>query len=194
VVPRIPAPVGLGIFIPGGNNNTFRNNRIWDNWRRGMMLFAVPDSLVCGDAVDNHQHGCDETETNTSHRNEFHDNVMGRAPDGTPMRNGDGDPAAMRTDFWWDEFPGNFRNCWYDNVGPNNDRASLTSTPPLNPLGDDAPNVIDVLPGRGINGDCSDSIGNGGAAQEAELLACLGSIEFDAGDCVWFATPPDPTP
>ena len=33
---------------PGVNNNTIRNNHMWDNWRRGTMLFAVPDSFVCG--------------------------------------------------------------------------------------------------------------------------------------------------
>mgnify|MGYP006177050931 CR=1 FL=1 len=45
VEPRVPVPVGTGIFIAGGNGNEIRGNRIWDNWRRGTMLINVPDSL-----------------------------------------------------------------------------------------------------------------------------------------------------
>ena len=42
-----------------------------------------------------------------SHRNRYHDNVMGIAPDGTKMPNG--------VDFWWDEAPNQQDNCWFDN-------------------------------------------------------------------------------
>jgi hypothetical protein len=45
VDPRVPVPVGVGIFIAGGNNNNISGNRIYDNWRRGTMLIHVPDSL-----------------------------------------------------------------------------------------------------------------------------------------------------
>lgn len=203
VIPRIPAPVGTAMFIPGGNNNTIRNNHIWDNWRRGTMLFAVPDSFVCGKvnpvAGMNQQHGCDETEFNTSHRNEQHGNVMGRTPDHAPDptwpasgRNAE-DPNGL--DFWWDQFAGNARNCWYENVGPDGSRASLTATPPMNPGGDTAPYTPLTLPGKGPNGDCSDSIGTGGAfGQEAELFNCLGDYEFDTDTCDWFVTPSEPQP
>ena len=43
----MPVPVGTGMWIAGGNHNIVRNNHFWDNWRRGTMLFAVPDQLVC---------------------------------------------------------------------------------------------------------------------------------------------------
>jgi hypothetical protein len=36
---------------------------------------------------------------------------------------------------------------------------------------------------------CATSVGTGGAAQEAELLSCLGDITFDTGTCPWFSTP-----
>ncbi|MET0511225.1 MAG: hypothetical protein ABW135_06050 [Thermoleophilaceae bacterium] len=49
VEPRVPVPVGVGIMIAGGNGNETRNNRIWDNWRRGTMLLHVPDSLSDGE-------------------------------------------------------------------------------------------------------------------------------------------------
>ena len=52
VVPSIPVPVGTGLWIAGGNNNTLRNNYFYDNWRRGVMLFTVPDAFVCGDNDD----------------------------------------------------------------------------------------------------------------------------------------------
>ncbi len=35
-------PVGTGILTGGGNGNIFRKNYIYDNWRRGTMLFWVP--------------------------------------------------------------------------------------------------------------------------------------------------------
>ena len=46
VEPFIPAPVGTGLWLAGGNDNIVRNNRFYDNWRRGTMLFAVPDAGV----------------------------------------------------------------------------------------------------------------------------------------------------
>ena len=79
VVPRVPVPVGVGIFIAGGNNNEIDNNRIWDNWKRGTMLLTLP-----GSADPNP----------TSHRNRYHDNVMGRDLDDKKDPNG--------VDFWWD--------------------------------------------------------------------------------------------
>ena len=47
VRPTVPMPVGTGMWIAGGNNNVIRNNWFFDNWRRGTMLFAVPNALIC---------------------------------------------------------------------------------------------------------------------------------------------------
>ena len=82
-------PVGTGMWIAGGNNNIVRNNRFWDNWRRGAMLFAVPNSLVGGCDAPGPELRRRPT-LSTSFRNRFHDNKMGRAPNGTSMPNGDG--------------------------------------------------------------------------------------------------------
>ena len=89
IEPTEPIPVGTGMWIAGGNNNTIRNNHFYDNWRRGAMLFGVPDSFVCT-APDDPVYGCDPAETNTSFRNEFFGNVMGRTPAGKrkPERQG----------------------------------------------------------------------------------------------------------
>ena len=62
-----------GILIAGGNGNEIRGNRIYDNWRRGTMLINVPDSLSDETA--------DDTVNSVSHRNRYHDNVMGIAPE-----------------------------------------------------------------------------------------------------------------
>ena len=43
----VGVPLGTGIIIAGGNDDVVRGNRIYDNWRRGTMLLAVPDALSC---------------------------------------------------------------------------------------------------------------------------------------------------
>jgi hypothetical protein len=167
VEPTVPFPVGTGMWIAGGNNMTVRYNRFWDNWRRGAMLFSVPDAFVCGPAAGgNEQAGCDESKVSTSYRNRFHDNVMGIDPQGRRDPNG--------TDFWWDEFLNNTNNCWYSNIGRDGTEASITSEP-------------DSLPS-----DCATSRGLGGPAQEAELLQCFVAITSESRDCPWFTTPPEP--
>ena len=168
-----PFPVGVGLWIAGGNNDTVRDNRFWDNWRRGVMLFAVPDAIVCGPGTDNTQAGCDQSKISTSHRNQFFHNIMGVAPSGKVMPNG--------VDFWWDNFPNNEGNCWYSNI-PAPGKQIVTSPDPL-------PNCDN---GR----DPSSSVGNGPDPQnETELLGCAGSFETgndDPNTCPWLKSPPKP--
>jgi hypothetical protein len=45
VCPAFSVPVGTGLLIGGGNRNIIKNNRIWDNWRAGVMLIAVPAAI-----------------------------------------------------------------------------------------------------------------------------------------------------
>ena len=181
VVPSVPVPVGTGLWIAGGNDNIVRNNRFYDNWRRGAMVFAVPDQVVCGPAgVDPSQlAGCNPTAVppSTSYRNQFYGNVMGRTPEGVIQPNGTGDVTTGRTDFWWDQYLGNTGNCWHDNKGKYGNKVSVTSTPPA-PL---LPAACD-----------SSSIGTIGPEQEPELLNCLAAIEFDTSTCPWFTTPSKP--
>jgi hypothetical protein len=181
VVPSVPLPVGTGLWIAGGNDNIVRNNRFYDNWRRGTMLFAVPDQTVCGPAgVDPSQlAGCNPTAfpPSTSYRNQFYGNLMGRAPDGTVKPNGTGDPTTGRTDFWWDQFLGNTGNCWHGNTGKDGTASSVTSTPA-------APFLPSACDGS--------SVGTVGPQQEPELLNCLADITFDTKACPWFTTPSKP--
>jgi hypothetical protein len=182
VEPTVPVPVGTGMWIAGGNHNIVRNNRFFDNWRRGTMLFAVPDQLVCGPAgVDPSQlAGCDPAKVppSTSYNNEYYGNKMGVAPNGSTQRNG--------VDFWWDQFASNTGNCWHDNTGPNGTRATLTSFPPQSPIAGQS------IPGF-LPENCATSIGTGGPVQEAELLGCFAAISADTQQsCPWFQTPPKP--
>src|SRR5205814_10671736 len=94
VVPSVPVPVGTGLWIAGGNDNVIRNNRFYDNWRRGTMVFAVPDQVACGPAgIDpTLLAGCNPTAVppSTSYRNQYYGNAMERSPAGTVMPNGTG--------------------------------------------------------------------------------------------------------
>ncbi len=173
VKPSFPFPVGTGLWIAGGNHHKVRGNRFYNNWRRGTMLFSVPDSLVCGRQTGNSQAGCEPEGMSTSHFNQQFENVMGARPDGTADPNG--------TDFWWDGFAGSRGNCWFRNTGPK----AITTSPPVLP---------DCADGR----DPSMSIGPGYLVNESELAGCVVAFEtrtYDqAGTCPWFKTPAEPQP
>ena len=168
-----PFPVGTGLWIAGGNYHQVKGNHFYDNWRRGTMLFSVPDSLICGPAAGgNEQAGCKSGEMSTSHFNRQYGNLMGVKPDGTVDPNG--------TDFWWDSFGGSRGNCWYGNVGPR----PITTDP-----GGRLPDCND-------GNDPSQSVGTG-SDNEAELISCVAAFEtrnFDPnGPCPWIRTPPEPS-
>ncbi len=177
VEPFIPAPVGTGLWLAGGNTNIVKNNHFYDNWRRGLMLFGVPDATVCGPVIGSTTPvpGCDPLATTTSYDNRFHGNTMGVSPTGKEKPNG--------LDFWWDAFPGNTGNCWWDNTG--SDGGAVTSSPL-------------VLPDCADGTDPSQSVGTGDPINEAELVACLAGFEIsgypdgNSTTCSWTATPDEP--
>lgn len=178
VVPYIPAPVGTGLWLAGGNENVVRNNNFFNNWRRGLMIFAVPDALVCGPLLTDGTPvpGCNPLGVSTSHGNRVYGNTMGVSTKGAIQPNG--------VDFWWDSFPTNAGNCWWGNKGP--DGGEVTSSP------GNLPNCADgTKPNQ--------SIGLGDVANEAELVACFAGFELDSypsGNdtvCDWAITPSKPT-
>jgi hypothetical protein len=185
VVPTEPVPVGNGMWIAGGNANVVRNNRFYDNWRRGAMLFAVPDAFVCDDP-GNQVPGCrppplgtTPAYSATSYRNKFFDNQMGQAPNGSASPNG--------VDFWWDQggiivdtTPGyTSGNCWYNNTGSNGTAGSVTGLPsPGGAPPDNLPSSCENSPLPGAQD-----------GQVTELLNCMG---IGAPGCPWFTTPPKP--
>jgi hypothetical protein len=174
VEPSIPVPVGTGLWIAGGNRDIVRNNRFYDNWRRGTMLFAVPDAVVCpGPPAGQSQAGCDPHKVSTSFNDRFYGNTMGIAPNGSSKPNG--------TDFWWDDFSGNTGNCWYGNKPAAG--KSITTSPPTG------------LPDCAGGTDPSSSVGTGYPPNESELGSCL--VDFTVTHtpaCDWFTTPSRPSP
>jgi hypothetical protein len=179
VIPAFPFPVGTGMWIAGGNRHQVRNNYFYDNWRRGTMLFSVPDQLVCGEAAGgNQQAGCDPNGQTTSFYNSFYNNKMGITPEGAADPNG--------VDFWWDPYPGTVGNCWWDNETPKG--VALTYSPVTH-----AP-----FPSCDKGKDPGSSIGTGSPPQTGELLSCVAAFEtrnFDPnGPCPWFKTPEEPQP
>jgi hypothetical protein len=175
VKPFIPAPVGTGLWIAGGNDNMVRGNHFYDNYRRGVMLFAAPDATVCGPTEPTPVPGCDPAKVSTSYNNSFTQNAMGLTPGGAAAPNG--------TDFWWDSFAGNTGNCWWGNTAASG--RSVTTSPPL-------------LPDCANGTDPSLSIGTSYAPNEMELVNCFAGFTvgpYPNGDptlCDWTKTPPKP--
>ncbi len=178
VVPFIPAPVGTGLWLAGGNDNVIRHNRFYNNWRRGTMLFAVPDATVCGPVLGDTTTpipGCEIAGISTSYGNDQYGNQMGVAPNGAVRPNG--------LDFWWDAFPGNTGNCYWANTAAPGKK--ITSNP-------------GSLPNCSNGANPKSSVGLGNLSAEAELLTCLAGLQFgnypggtDAV-CSWSITPSKP--
>jgi Right handed beta helix region len=178
----VPVPIGVGILIAGGNDDQVKGNFIFDNWRRGTMLIAVPDALSCAPSPDNGAPACaPQGVASVSNRDRYFDNVMGRTPAGKPLPNG--------VDFWWDEFPTNSGNCWYSNTGSDGS-TTITSDPPPPPLA--GTSIPHFLPE-----DCAapTDVGMGSPVKEAMLVSCAAAIEagsYDASTCEWFQMPARP--
>jgi hypothetical protein len=171
IQPSVPVPVGTGMWIAGGNDNVIRNNRFWGNYRRAVMLFAVPDSTVCGPAIGQDVTGCDSSKFSTSYRNQFYGNIMGVTPGGGYEPNGQ--------DFWWDNFAGNTGNCWWAN----------TTAP-----GKQLNNAPSSLPSCSEGKDPGQSMGTSDFGNESELVSCFGAVSTHnySQPCPWFETPPKP--
>jgi len=172
VEPTVPVPVGTGIWIAGGNDNIIRGNHFWDNWRRGTMLFTVPDQFVCPQADQNNLKGCDPSTTppTTSYRNRYYKNVMGIGPGNKFMPNG--------TDFWWDSWTQSTGNCWYDNTAFKGKSITTSGT-----------GLPDCNGGKDADGGPHAT----DPEAESELINCLAAVESGNHDtCPWFTTPPKP--
>jgi hypothetical protein len=166
-------PLGVGMLIAGGNTDTVRDNHIWNNWRRGTMLLAVPDAISCTPGT---QTCTPANASSTSYDDHYYDNVMGQAPGGKPKPNG--------VDFWWDEFPSNTGDCWYSNVGPDGTDASWTGDPQRFPT--EGMSVPKFLPE-----DCGTSTGAGNPEKEAVLTNCAEAATGDPS-CEWYVMPARP--
>lgn len=107
ICPVRAVPVGTGLLLAGGDQNTYAGNLIYDNWRYGAAQYWVPQS----------RRGATGATPDTSDGNRYLGNLMGFTPTGTPAPNG--------VDFWWDgQGTG---NCWQNNPseGAGTDPATL---------------------------------------------------------------------
>ena len=202
VEPVTPAPMGVGIVYAGMNDARVHDNWIFDNWRNGAMLFAVPDALTNGGGAEGLINdgiscpGAPDNGISTSCGNQFFDNRMGQVPPGFRFPNAINQyganahgplpgPLPNGNDFWWDDFFTNTGNCWFDNTGFDGTEDSVTGPgtskpPPANP--------------RPLPSDCATSVGIGDPSREAYLLECSNGPDEDTGplDCDWWQRPPRP--
>ena len=192
ITPLVPMPIGTGVIWPGMNGAKMMRNWIFDNWRHGAVLAAVPDQ-VAGEPegnVDPKVHCTNTTVSTTSCGNRFEEQRHGpgaaRLHAGRPRSGSSATSRATASakvlpngvDFWWDEFAGNNGNCWIGNTGADGtrgerDRLRATGVPP------------DPLPS-----DCESSMGTGDVIKEGVLVDCVTWYEFK-GDgayplCYWF--------
>jgi hypothetical protein len=170
VCPAFNAPVGTGLLIAGGNRNLIENNRIYDNWRAGVMQFWVPSSFRGTDPTGQSKNSgpAYEAQTDTSNGNRMVANVMGVTPTGKRAPNG--------VDFWWDEE--GHRNCWTDNRA----RAGNAIT--------SEPTTLPGCPGSTKHQEIN-------PAKLAGLAACApwdpqDEVLQDPPGCDWFTTPRKP--
>jgi hypothetical protein len=98
--PRRAVPVGTGMLLAGGDENTYASNLVYDNWRYGIAQYWIPASM--------RGENDPAKQRDTSHGNRYVGNLMGVTPSGTAAPNG--------VDFWWDEQ--GERNCWQSNASP----------------------------------------------------------------------------
>jgi hypothetical protein len=184
VASRTAVPIGVGVLIAGGNDDAVLRNHIYDNWRRGTMLVAVPDAISCAPTPSEGAPPCaPQGAATTSQRDHYYENQMGRSPSGKVMPNG--------VDFWWDEFPSDAGNCWdKTNRGSDGNPGTFTTDPPRAP--GDA-----TLPGFMPVQDCDSptNSGKGNPQKEAVLLSCAEEVQGRSNDqqaCDWFVPPAKP--
>ncbi|MEJ7892894.1 MAG: right-handed parallel beta-helix repeat-containing protein [Solirubrobacteraceae bacterium] len=220
VEPLVTVPVGTGIIYAGMNSANVHDNWIFDNWRYGTMLFAVPDALTNGFELSGAATGGDrsgaegnindgiacpgapENGVSTSCGNSYYDNKVGQVPPGfrfpkaldqfgAPHSALSAKTMPNGTDFWWDEFTSNTGNCWYDNRGPDGTAASVTGSGEAGR----APSIpSNPLPDCNGGKDPGSSTGNGDLAKEAYLVECSMGPDKDTGplDCDWWSAPAKP--
>jgi hypothetical protein len=165
VCPHFQVPVGTGALIAGGNRNLLQDNNIYDNWRMGAGVIAVP-AAIRDDNDPTHQ-------TDTSNGNQFKNNRMGIAADGSAQPNG--------VDFFWDG--AGARNCWQGNAsksGPSH-QSNLGNLAPPGSL-PDCPGSDTYLPPN--------------PAVSSILVPCTAWDPMTNPRpvaCDWFDTPPKPS-
>ena len=196
----VPVPIGVGVIYPGMNDARVHDNWIFDNWRDGTMLFAIPDALVNGAPEGNINPGisCPTAAAglSTSCNNQYFGNRMGEVPPGfefpkrldrfgTPHGTGSG-PLPNGTDFWWAAWTGNTDNCWFDNTGSDGTEDGVTSDPSRDPL--------EALPNDPLYESCDNTVAMLDGTKYTILIDCSEGPDDETGplDCDWWQPPAQP--
>ena len=205
VDPLVGVPIGTGILYPGMNDARVHDNYIFDNWRDGAMLFAVPDAATNGGGAEGDIFpgvscpGAPANGLSTSCGNQFFRNSVGRAPNGfrypdaidmfgNVHAHDDAKPKKPNgNDFWWSEFfAQNTGNCWYGNTGYDGTAATVTGPGQAGRLPANQPQVLPS--------NCATSVGNNDIPKIVYLLDCANGPDEDTGpaDCDWWTLPSKP--
>jgi len=210
VKPLIGVPVGTGIIYAGINDARVHDNWIFDNWRDGAMLFAVPDALTsaCSGEPQSVKFGtnsscgaegeilpgvsCEGAPANglsTSCNNRFYNNKMGQVPPGFRF------PATVDQFSATHSLAGaptmpNGNDFWWDEFSSNRWNCWYGNTGP-----DGSPASVtgagnagrtpglppNALPGCAGGGDRESSRGNGDVAKERYLVDCSMGPDEETG-------------
>jgi hypothetical protein len=150
--PARAVPVGTGMLLAGGDENTYASNFVYDNWRYGIAQHWIPAARR-GETDPAKQR-------DTSHGNRYVGNLMGVTLSGARAPNG--------VDFWWDEQGDG--NCWQNNASswghPLSDPAALpdcdhpSAGGPYAQQGNPAKTAVvtacaGYAPGRPVPGGCT---------------------------------------
>ncbi len=90
----VPQPVGTGFWWAGNNDGNFSDNWVFDNWRQGTMLIAIPDAVsgTPEGELDPQVHCPTSSDSglvySTSCANEYFGNHMGQVPPGFEPHDG----------------------------------------------------------------------------------------------------------
>ena len=188
------------------NDGRVHDNWIFDNWRNGAMLFAVPDAFVTGGGAEGDIFpgiSCPGAPANGSRPRAATGSTTttwARRRTGSSSRtrstcSATCTPTTTRgrkkpngNDFWWDEFfASNTGNCWFDNTGTDGTAASVTGPGEAGRLPADPPQVLPS--------DCAIERRQPRRRRKLNyLVECGNGPDDDTGptDCDWWTTPPQP--
>ena len=192
-------PLGTGIIYAGMNDARVNDNYIFDNWRYGSMLFAVPDALTSGGGAEGNVNpgiscpGAPDNGISTSCGNQFFANDMGRAPTGFNFP-ACGDPVRQRP-LVRRRTPSQRNRLLVGRVRRQHRKLLVQQHRPRRDRGQrhragDGDAARTALPSN-----CNTSVGGGDSAKEAYLIECSNGPDNDTGptDCDWWRPAPRPT-
>ena len=196
--PYIGIPLGTGVIWAGLNGGELRENWIFDNWRHGTVLLAVPDALG-GEPegnVDRTIHCTLTAISSTSCGNSYHDNHLGQVPPDFKFP-----PEAAMTMFGNKTPPGAARCSRTASTSGGTSSPGTTATAGSTTSALTEPPRASPAPARESLPTCSRATvarasAIGDVIKEAVLLDCSmwsrGETAEDRPLCYWFQMPAKP--